>query len=81
MLVLIGEVALSVLFFVSYSKPELLTELNMSEAFFKKAIMSYREDLDQQNFIDSIQQKVSQLNVCMKSLSTSKKLSSTVARF
>lgn len=58
MLVLIGEVALSVLFFVSYSKPELLTELNMSEAFFKKAIMSYREDLDQQNFIDSIQQKL-----------------------
>ena len=66
MLVLIGEVALAVIFFVSYSKPELLTELNMSEAFFKKAIMSYREDLDQQNFIDSIQEKVKQQNnVCM----------------
>ncbi|CAI9722288.1 tetraspanintetraspanin-33-like [Octopus vulgaris] len=55
--VLICEIVLSLFFFVIYSKPGLMTEINM-EKFFKGVVKSYREDLDQQNFIDNFQQKL-----------------------
>ncbi|GAB1604468.1 tetraspanin-33 [Argonauta hians] len=56
-IVLLCEIALSSFFFIIYLKPGVITEIKM-EKFLKEIVKTYRENLDQQNFIDDLQQKL-----------------------